>query len=223
MLIIFDLDDTLIDTSGCITPKKLENAFHKMVLAGLNVKDATKSLEILHRLDESASSAKEALSEFLEINGAKPGLMEIALAEVYDTDSDGVAVFPLNGALELLAELKEKHLLAMVTVGKRDLQLEKMKKAGIEPALFSKIIASEDRNKKPHYAALMEELGIAPPDILVCGDKVHIDLKPARELGFTTVHMRWGRGRRAIGEMSDVDYTISSITEIKEILNKINT
>ena len=33
MLIIFDLDDTLIDTTGSITPVKLEQALTKMVAA----------------------------------------------------------------------------------------------------------------------------------------------------------------------------------------------
>ena len=65
MLIIFDLDDTLIDTSGCITFHKLEDALEAMCSAGLILSDFSDSLELLRRLDSTSESAKEALSEFL--------------------------------------------------------------------------------------------------------------------------------------------------------------
>ena len=72
MLIIFDLDDTLIDTSGSITPVKLEQALAKMVEAGLQVGDFQESLTILKRLDIATESASQTLLEFLEIiNGDK--------------------------------------------------------------------------------------------------------------------------------------------------------
>lgn len=47
MLIIFDLDDTLIDTSGCITHFKLEDALNAMVSQGLPVVDFRESLHLL--------------------------------------------------------------------------------------------------------------------------------------------------------------------------------
>ena len=93
-----------------------------------------------------------------------------------------------------------------------------MKKAGIDSTIFSKLVVSEERNKKPHYQAIAEELGFERGEAIVCGDRIAVDLSPARELGYKTVHMRWGRGLNGAGPRSDVDYTITELVEIKEII-----
>ena len=70
MLIIFDLDDTLIDTSGCITYYKLEDALNAMQAQGLVLPDFAVALELLRRLNKVSLSAESALSECLELLGA---------------------------------------------------------------------------------------------------------------------------------------------------------
>ncbi|MBS0652824.1 MAG: HAD family hydrolase [Verrucomicrobia bacterium] len=223
MLIIFDLDDTLVDTSGCITPFKLEDALRRLVQEGLSIPDFSEALNLLKRLDQAADSAKRALAEFLEIHNADPALLPIGLKEVYDNISFDVPLNPLNGAREVLDELSCSHQLAIVTIGKPPQQLAKLKKAGIDSGIFSKIIVAEAGNKKVHYQALADELGYAPTEIIVCGDRIPIDLAPARELGYKTVQMRWGRGLNSIGQPSDVDYKISSLLELKDIIAHLIT
>jgi putative hydrolase of the HAD superfamily len=219
LLIIFDLDDTLVDTSGSITPIKLQMALERMVDAGLLLQNQEDALDLLRRLDTSAESAREALSEFLEILGADEKFFTIGLQEIYGDLPLDIAVFPLNEVLEILAELKESHQLALVSVGKCEQQLLKMKKAGIDSTIFSKIVISEDRNKKPHYQAVVEELGFTPDETIVCGDKIGIDLSPAKELGCKTVHMRSGRGKNSLSpSKGDVDFTINELKQIKEII-----
>lgn len=221
MLIIFDLDDTLVDTSGCITPHKLESALKLMVRAGLVIPNFADALQLLKRLDLAAESAKGALAEFLEILGADSSLFSIAVKEVYENQSLDFSIDPLEGAHEVLQELSGSHRLAIVTIGRELQQLEKLKKAGIDSGIFSKIIVSEVNNKKVHYQVLADELGYTPEEILVCGDKIPVDLAPARELGFRTVHMRRGRGLNSIGLATDVDYKVSSLYELKEIISTL--
>lgn len=221
MLLIFDLDDTLIDTSGCITPVKLEDALVRMVEEGLSIPSFSDALEVLLRLDRCAESSKQALAEFLEINNADMKFLEIGVKEVYDNISSEIPVFPLNNTLEVLNELVRVHQLALVSVGRKQQQLEKMKKAGIDSSIFSKIIISEDRDKKPHYLAIVEEFDLVASDVIVCGDRVLRDLAPGRELGFKTVHMQWGRGLHCSGSKVDVDFTISNLIEIKEIIKNL--
>lgn len=218
MLIIFDLDDTLIDTSGCITPVKLEDALLCMQGAGLALPNFSEAVEMVKRLDESSESARQTLSEFLEICGADQKYLEIGVKEIYENISLDIPVFPLEQALEVLIQLGAVHQLAIVTMGKPHQQLHKMKKAGIDTTLFSKIVVSEDQTKKPHYQSIVEELGFSSRDVVVCGDRIRTDLAPAKELGFKTVHVRWGRGRNSAGAKSDVDYTVSELPEIIEII-----
>jgi len=220
-LIIFDLDDTLIDTSGCITPVKLEMALARMMEAGLAVDDPVEALQLLKRLDTAAESARSTLSEFLEILGAEERFFQIGVKEVYGDLPADISIFPLEQAPEILMELKESHQLALVSIGKSDQQFTKMKKAGIDSTIFSKIVISEDRDKKPHYQTIVETLGYSPQETVVCGDRIAIDLSPAKELGYKTIHMRWGRGLSSIPvpSKSDVDFAISDLKQIREIIS----
>jgi FMN phosphatase YigB (HAD superfamily) len=219
-LIIFDLDDTLIDTSGCITPIQLEKALKEMDREGLQIPEGLEALDLLTRLDAVAESAREAISEFVEIIGADKRFYEIGCRAVYHEISNDFTVFALENAYEILNLLKQNHQLALVSVGVEHQQLLKMKKAGIDSTLFSKIIISRERDKKPHYSAIMEELGFQASDVLVCGDRVEIDLAPAKELGIKTVHMQWGRGANPFLTYSKdkVDFEITELTQIREII-----
>lgn len=218
MLIIFDLDDTLIDTSGSITPVKLGDALQKMVDAGFQTTSFTESLELLKRLDALAPSGSAALAEFVEIHDVDPSLYEIGHRELYENICFDMPIFSVDQAVETLSYLRISHQLALVTIGKPSQQYEKMKKAGIDSTIFSKIIVTEEKNKKVCYQAIVEELGAIPTDVLVCGDKIAVDLTPAKELGFKTVHMCFGRGKNSLGLKEDVDYTITRLSQIKEII-----
>lgn len=220
MLIIFDLDDTLIDTTGCITPIKLESALARMIQAGLEIDDFHAALEQFLRLDRSAESGRKALSEFLEIIQAPRSFLEVGLKEIYETSCADISVEPTEGALEIIEQLSLHHELAIVTIGRMQQQFEKMKNAGIDTAFFSKIIVCGGPDKGPSYRQVVQQLGIAPSDVVVCGDRIATDLSPARALGFKTVHIRWGRGCNSVGPKSDVDYTISKLASIKEFIYK---
>lgn len=221
MLIIFDLDDTLIDTSGCITPVKLEMALTCMIEAGLPVLDPSSAIQLLRRLDAASTSARDTLSEFLEILGAEERFFQIGVEVVYGDLPEEISVFPLEQAVEILVELKECHQLALVSIGEPEQQMAKMKKAGIDSTMFSKIVISQSRDKKLHYQAIVEELGFAPQETIVLGDRIAVDLSPAKELGYKTVQMRWGRGLNhpMTPSKTDVDFTITELRQIREIIS----
>ncbi len=218
MLIIFDLDDTLVDTSGCLIYPKLEEALVKMAQAGLVLGDFKEALAQLRRLNDVAPSAKEALAEFVEILGADPQFLTIAMQEMYSEEPFLFALTPLEGAVELLEHLRAHHTLALVTRGTPRVQMQKLEKAGIDSPLFSKILITQELNKKKLYKELIDELVVSPDHVFVCGDRVGPDLTPAKELGCRTVHMKWGRGRHVILPHPDIDYSISALADLKEII-----
>lgn len=61
-----------------------------------------------------------------------------------------------------------------------------------------------------------------PADGIVCGDRIAIDLTPAKELGLTTVQMLSGRGVCCVGNKRDVDFSISHLGEIYKILPQVS-
>lgn len=216
-MIIFDLDDTLIDTSGSVTPFKLKECLRRFLVSGLALADFDRAYEDLLSINATSSGSKEALVQFLEKYGGNPKWMEEALKEMTSPLPLEFVISTTPNAKEILKIFAKSHLLALVTGGHPPFQLEKLKKAGIEPSIFSKIAIPEDSIKKPFYEGLVREFSLSPRDVLVCGDRVKMDLFPAFELGFTTVHMRWGRGRRQ-ETATWVHHAVSDLNELKRIV-----
>lgn len=221
MLIIFDLDDTLIDTSGSVTPIMLGLALKKMIKQGLNVPDFATARFQLWVLDRKTSSSRETLKLFLAHMRADPGLLEIGMQEMYRELPPKLKVKPLKGAKKILEELSKKHLLALVTGGLPHFQRAKWEKAGIDSSLFSKIAIAEKSEKKIYYQNIALELKQSPAEIIVVGDRVGLDLIPAKELGFKTIQMRWGRGLQYDSRQDAVDYAISNLEEIRAVLKNL--
>ena len=207
MLIIFDLDDTLIDTTGTIAPLALRRAFATF---GRPDEEYFSFLS----LNEELGSSKKAILQFAKQVGSDPDLARIAFQEPLPKD---VVVGLTPGALEALTLLGGKHTLALVTGGEERFQLEKLKKAGLDQGLFSKIVCVEDLIKKPWFLSLHAEFGGSPRDVLVCGDRVDLDLEPAFALGFQTAQMRWGRGLKAPPPLW-VDHVIYDVRELIRII-----
>ncbi|MBX9924699.1 MAG: HAD family hydrolase [Rhabdochlamydiaceae bacterium] len=225
MFIIFDLDDTLIDTSACITPVKLERALSRMIQEGMEIEDFSQALHTLLQIDQLSDSARSALEEFIEINGFDSRFLSIGLNEVYHQFCDDLPVFPVEEAVSVLSKLSYEHKMAIVSIGNLDQQLWKLKKAGIDSSLFCKIHILEEKNKKETYQALIQEMNISPQEVIVCGDRIPIDLAPAKQLGCMTVHMKKGRGlySSSIEKLHEVDFTITHLSQMQKVLLDISS
>ncbi len=228
MLIIFDLDDTLVDTSICITPRKLEEALQAMIREGLTVDNFDSALRSLLEFDAApGASSPSALEAFLSQHGYSKIFLPVGLAKLREELSpDHEPALAVPHAFEMLHAVKNRHNLAIVTMGSPSLQYSKLKKAGIDPAFFSKIVIIEEKNKKPSYQAIIEEARLPSQEVVVCGDRVAVDLVPAKELCCHTVHMARGRGRalRESALSSGIaDYAIEDWQDFPTLIERINT
>ncbi len=219
MLIIFDLDDTLIDTSGTITPHLLKKSLSFLRNRGLECADFETAYQRLTELNQTVGNANQALALFLKEWDAPESYYDVAIREVYEKPTYLSYAKPLSHALETVDELAQSHHLAIVTRGKKRVQEEKIRCAEIPIKFFSHICFCEKRggvyqSKKNVYASIAKKVDISPEFILVCGDRISFDLTPAKELGYTTVQMKWGRGLGNTGFKRDVDYTILDLREI---------
>ncbi len=212
MLIIFDLDDTLIDTSGVITPFKIKQCLHK-----IGIPPTDTALAELTAINQKVPTTKEALTQFILKRGGDEHLIKLAFKELVSPLPDDFVVPTTPHAKEILQFFAANHTLALVTGGFPPFQLEKLKKAGIEASIFSKIAIPENSIKKPIFEGLLREFSTPAKNSLVCGDRIAMDLVPARDLGITTVHMRWGRGRQMETE-SWVNHAITNLLELKGII-----
>lgn len=207
-MIIFDLDDTLIDTSGSVTPHKLRD-----VIDAMKIPSPERAYRELLSLNEGAKSSKEALILF-------SARYQVPWEEALKAMSSPLPFdfkIPLTlGAKEILTYLVDSHhTMALVTGGDPFFQMEKLEKSGIDPSIFSNIAIPEDSNKKPYYQALAKAFSFPPGEILVCGDRSAMDLLPAHELGFRTFLRRWGRGLKGAKE-TWMEGEIVNLLELKE-------
>ena len=217
MLIIFDLDDTLIDTSGFITPFKLRMCVQKLIDLGLFIPNREEAEKRLLALNAESPRSGDAVLQFLSHYCFREEEVIPVLAELTTPLPHDFVVPTTPNAKKILSLFYTLCPLALVTGGHPPFQIQKMEKAGIEPGLFSKIEIPEDSVKKPVYETLLREFSVMPQDTWVCGDRIAMDLVPAKELGMHTVHMRWGRGRRQ--QMTqEVDYSICDLGELKGII-----
>lgn len=220
MLIIFDLDDTLIDTSGSITPFQM-----KRVLADIFV---TKRFEgtfqeifnDLLNLDKKCASARDTLKIFFRKYNIDQSHYLASIDKIYGDIPEECKIFTVPQALETIELLSKTHTLAIVTAGDPKIQLYKLEKAGMDRSFFCKIDVSSTLDKKKYFESLIKDFSLKSEDVLVCGDKINIDLIPAKELGCKTVLMQWGRGKNQLIDKS-VDFKIASLPELYKILEEL--
>lgn len=215
MLIIFDLDDTLIDTSGSVTPFKLQSCLQKLASCGVML--PVSAYEELFSLNAVSLKSKDALLHFATRYGANPFQCEEMLSELTTPLPEDFSVCLTPNAKEILNYYREICPIALVTGGHPPFQREKLKKAGVDSSIFSMISIPEDSIKKPSYEAVRKHFSVDPSSVWVCGDRVEMDLRPAFELGFRTVHMRWGRGQLA-PPTPWIEHTINDLRELKDII-----
>lgn len=213
MLIIFDLDDTILDTSGFVTPFKMRQCLQRLVEEGAQIGDFEKAYAALMALNQTSDRSKEAVANFAARIGCDPAK---AFSELLAPLPKDFKIPTTPFAKEILTFFRRKYSLALVTGGYPPFQMEKMEKAGLDCSIFSKIAIPEDSIKKPIYQELASIFSKSADQVWVCGDRVEIDLAPAYELGFHTIHMQWGRGKKKTADW--INFSISSLAELKGII-----
>lgn len=214
MLIIFDLDDTLVETTKCLTPRYLKDAHQAMGSIG--------PLEELMALNETTLTSKGAITAFWQRYSEDLEVLEKGLETMGQSIPEDLELELVPDCLETLSLIKDMaSSIALVTRGEPRLQLQKVEKAGIQQSVFSKLIISSGPSKKSDYQKVIRDLGQDPKDVVVCGDRVPLDLTPAKELGLFTVHFQHGRGRSHQEPKKDVDLVIYRLKELIQVLQKL--
>ena len=189
-----------------------------MKKAGFSQGEEESVLSRLLTINQTAATGKEAIISFAKELEIADFFVKIGIEELYGPLKQDFPVLPIKGALEMLCLLSKNFDLAIVSMGKKEQQLFKLKKAGIDSSFFYKILCIEEGSKKDAYQMLWKEKQIAPDQVIVCGDKVYVDLLPAKELGFWTVHVKKGRGVYSTGPLGTVDVSITELKELPELL-----
>ncbi|MGB3975282.1 MAG: HAD family hydrolase [bacterium] len=230
--IIFDLDGTLTDyETGSETGLKL--AFNRLIEAS----ETSIPYEIFQDAYKGVIDAESAWSSISGFTGSakenrvrrfqlllqglgrqQPGTVLMEMAEAYSQGrSSGTKLYA--DVIDTLAYLKNKYALAILTEGDETTQMNQITHLGIEPYFSTIVISDQTPWHKPsitlfRFAAIKMEL--EPENILMVGDRLDWDIRPAKEVGMKTIWLNRAGSRD--NSPIEPDIVIQKLDELKKIL-----
>ncbi|MGO4109974.1 YjjG family noncanonical pyrimidine nucleotidase [Paenibacillus sp. YAF4_2] len=194
-VILFDADDTLFDY------KKAEDHALTSVFEEFGIQSPDTDFVALYRTinQELWNDFEKGAVSLAELRVERFSRLFAGTAFTIGADefSDrylnylGEGAFLLDGAVELVEELRSKVRLAIITNGIREVQLSRFAKAGVDH-YFEHIIVSEDTGfQKPHlgiFEYTWNKLGgvIDPSRVLIVGDSLTSDIQGGLNSGIDT-------------------------------------
>ena len=217
----FDLDDTLLDTSGLLLPRASRQACEAMVTRGLAC-----TTEQCMKLRSELAKEMSHREIFLEI-ARKFGRKAMG-GDIEPMAKAGVEVFYnphipgtlnlLPTAIENLKILEKKYTLFLVTTGAPETQAKKIQAAGLR-RYFKKIYIMngfKDEKKRTAFEDILKTEKIDAPELLSVGNRLFEEIRQAKQLGSQTCYFKYGDH---VGEIPQVpedhpDFTVLSHKEL---------
>lgn len=194
-LIIFDLDDTLIDTSDLYW----------------RVRE-----EFIQFIDDSRYNKADFESIFEEMDtkntvrfGLNPYRYELTMLEMYDLLNPGkidgaitqkiknmagriLAEVPIliEGATDLLEWSKQNFTIALITRGASDIQKMKIKYYDLTK-YFGEFIKIVDSKNEGVYLDFIASLGFSSNSTIIIGDSIKSEINPALKIGAVAIHYKY--------------------------------
>lgn len=235
--IIFDLDDTLVDTFGCfIVPLELAAA-RKMYAKGLG-KSVEDVLETLLRLrmtnpdnmremipEEFLSSRKEKVDEALK-QWKSVNSPNMSLARLKELGGKVNQYRIASGVDLMLRELSSKYDLFLLTVGSPGFQNEKIDHLKIRDIFGTQILIIDAKTNETKQSKMLEVInkrGYQANSVVVVGNRLEHEIRAGIQLGLTTVWLRKGEGSAVQpgNSSGQPDRTIEDITELDQCLSSL--
>jgi putative hydrolase of the HAD superfamily len=216
--IAFDLDDTLLDTSGLLIPLASQRACEAMIEAGVR---CTLEECMRDRKEMSAShSHTEIFTHIVNRYGTnqKGRAVHDALEKFYNPELP--AVLPLlPEALENLLYLKKKYKLYLVTVGAPDAQVAKIRSLNIQH-LFEKVYVLNGfigEKKDIAFNDIIARESIKATELLCVGNRLSSEIREGKRCGAMTCYFAHGEH---IGETPQCpeDHPDFTVTLHKELI-----
>ncbi len=223
-VLIFDLDDTLLDTWAQLVQPAAREACSAMVSAGLATDVAT-CLDARQRLFVSSprGDCYTGLVETFGVSGdTHPRDVRDAGHRAYFEREveDHIRLF--DGALSLLDQLGTDRTLFLVTSGHPRTQQQKVAILGIADRFEAVhyVDSSAGETKHARFHQILGETGLEPREHLAIGDRLDREIRDANRLGMTTCHVHYGEFQHLTPQHTDEepDYRITHITELAGIV-----
>ena len=227
--VIFDLDDTLMDTSGQLLHQAQVLAVKAMIRAGLLLReeDVKPLLEKVRRKYGALNNSTTCILDELGVGKEeKKRLAPIGHLAYHGVDVAGIKPFP--GTTDMLEKLRQKGVYrVLMSHGTLDSRERKLAELGITQHFDSIVIddSAAPQTKEPYYQQILTDLkkrGISAGEVLSVGDRVDSEIQISKRIGMITVQVtNHGKGRYSGNKPTCAnetpDYKVNLPADILEI------
>jgi putative hydrolase of the HAD superfamily len=216
--LLFDMDNTLFDLVGA----QIASCHEVARSLGRDDGDDLFSyfLQPVHGFESHGN-----IRQYMEEREIPPdGLFDKA-CRIYEREKLR-HIRPYPGVTETLCSLSEAGFpMCIVTdAHSRDATL-RLQKIGILPFFIGMVSFDMVNEKKPAsgpFLAALDMMKSPPGNALFVGDSIRRDIEPCARLGIRTVYARYGDRFSAGRPDHGADFTIDSIDELPDILERLN-
>jgi HAD superfamily hydrolase (TIGR01549 family) len=196
--VLFDLDDTLFDHARCARCA-LEAVYHAAQLDGMAFDEFSRRhaglLEELHRdvlegRRTIAEAREERFRRLLADAGCAGAAMLAGEAAARYRDRYVAERRAVEGAAALLAAVRDRAAVGIVTNNIRDEQVEKLRACGLDGHVDVLLASEEAGVSKPDpaiFRIVLERLACDPADAVMVGDSWAADVAGARAAGIVPI------------------------------------
>lgn len=220
--IIFDLDDTLIDTFNHAIQPALDFTFEKLQeINSILTKENFIQERVNFTTHPHSKNFFTVLGEKFGTSDSEKKLIEETGKRAFyqDYTHEKIVLFP--EAYDVLETLKENFQLFLVTAGSPEKQSHKLELTKLS-SFFEKtyyVDVFQNKKKIDTFKILMEENQLHPKEILCVGDRLSKEIHDANVLGIPTCHIKKGEYSSYTPSNSNEipQFTIDRLTEIIEL------
>ncbi len=215
--IAFDLDDTLLDTSGLLVPLASRRACEAMIAAGLQC-SLEECMQMRQKLaaDFSHTDIFTRIADHYGTNQHGKAVHD-ALEEFYNPQIPSTLPL-LPHSLENIERLKEDYDLFLVTMGSYECQAKKIQALNIAHH-FKKIYILNGfigEKKDSAFREIVKMQGHAPQELLSVGNRLSSEIRDGKRMGADTCYFAYGEhvGEKPQYPEDHPDYTITHHKEL---------
>jgi HAD superfamily hydrolase (TIGR01549 family) len=223
--VLFDLDNTLIDFMQ-MKQQACKAAFAAMVSSGLKMEKETTYDELMDTYFAVGLESDAAFTQFLKKVGQFDHRILAASINAY-LETKARFVKPYPNVKSVLKKLKRKDLiLAVVTDAPKTKAFQRLLAMKLEE-YFSFVVGFEDTGEKKHTGLPLrlaleqiksKDQDLANSEILMVGDSLERDLRPAKKMGLQTALATYGQFEKEIFPEGIVDFELAGFEELLDIV-----
>jgi FMN phosphatase YigB (HAD superfamily) len=218
--LVFDLDDTLLDTFGQLIPRASKEACVAMIEAGLatDLETCLLARDQIAKTNGRADLYRNLVQRFGVREGASADAVAAAGHRAFHDRTVERDISLFAGTRDMLHDLRPRYRLYLVTAGSPGTQQEKIDILKLEDSFdeihIVNIMRGETKGKT--FASIQNTHGGQPSRYLSVGNRLDTDIAPAKRLGWKTCWVTYGEYAYTSpsDEFEMPDFEISTMEEL---------